>query len=264
MKYIFIFLSLSVLFSSCTDEFASIPNPKDTIEKLALIDVYKKLVSNDIKISATIANSQGNFSAALWEENNRASALSICKDGDEIACDYENIIIGDHVLPLKIPGGFRKNKHPEYKSLFGREVDIYLEKDESSLESRNDDPYSSIYVPEVLSVGEMGVPNLQDGFTITWNGDSDNESGVYIILEYTAWENPGLYDEYPENQYNFVNVVDNGSYTFQLSDFPDIPHQNALVKLTILRGVFDIVDIEGEDKFRIIAYTQAYGYARVN
>ncbi|MBV6652199.1 MAG: hypothetical protein KI786_00495 [Mameliella sp.] len=263
MKYIFLFLSLSVLFSSCTDEFGRIPNPKNAIEQLALIDVYKQLVSNEIKISATIANSQGNFSTALWEENNRASALSICKDGHEIACDYESIIIGDHVLPLKTPGGFRKNKHPEYKSVFGQEVDVYLEESESSLESRND-LYSSIYVPEVLAVGEMGVPNLQDGFTITWNGDSDNENGVYIILEYTAWENPRLYDEYPQNQNDFVNVVDNGSYTFQLSDFPNIPHQNALVKLTILRGVFDIVDIEGEDKFRVIAYSQAYGYARVN
>jgi hypothetical protein len=263
MRYLFIFLSLSVSFSSCTDEFSSIPNPKDAIEQLALIDVYNQLASSDIKVSATIANAQGNFSAEMWEENNRASALSLCKDELEMVCEYENLRIGEHVLPLKDPGGFRKNKHPEYKSVFGQEVEVYLERGTTTIEPRND-LFSTIYVPEILAVEEMGVPTLQNGFTINWNADSENESGIYIILEYTPWENPRLFDEYPQSQHNYVNVVDNGSYTFQSSDFPDIPRQNALVKLTVLRGVFDIVDIEGEDKFRIIAYTQVYGYARVD
>lgn len=262
MKYTPIAIIGILLLSSCTDDFI-FPKPKDAIEQLTLIELYNKLVSSDIKISATIANSQGNFSTELWEENNRASALSLCKAEQEIGCEYENLRIGEHVLPLKHPGGFRKNKHPQYKSVFGQEVDVYLERGKTTIEPRNE-LFSTIYIPEVLAVEAMGVPVLQDGFTINWNADSENEGGIYIILEYAPWENPRLYDEYPQNQRNYISVTDNGSYTFESSDFPDIPHQNALVKLTILRGAFDVVEIEAENEFRIIAYTQVYGYARVD
>jgi len=57
-------------------------------------------------------------------------------------------------------------------------------------------------------------------------------------------------------------VPDNGNYLFKKQDFENIPGGNSLVRLTVLRGNFDLPTVEGE-QLRILAYSEVYGYARV-
>ncbi|TXB67890.1 hypothetical protein [Phaeodactylibacter luteus] len=263
MKNINFFLLLAIFFSSC-EEMKELPVIERATEDLALIDLYFKLTNEDIKISATVANTQANFFADMWDENNRASALGICYEGTEVGCSYEAVSVGEHELPLGVPGGFRKNRAPEYKSLFGREVEVKLLAKGQEIDARENPVNSTVYIPDILEVVEMGIPDLEDGFTIQWNADDDNENGVYLIIEYSPWENPRLAEDHEEKLYAYIHVEDSGSYAFQKADFADIPGLNALVHLTVLRGTFEIADLqEGGEQFRFLAYTQASGYARV-
>lgn len=249
------FISLLVLVSSCS--FEEVITPNERLEKLRLIDVYYNLTNPDIKASVTVANVQGNFSADLWDENNRASAL--CINGSSI-CENEHIVIGSHEIPLNVEGGFRENRAPKYKSLFGKDVGIELVR-EGGVESR--DQVTDMYVPQVLQVSlPDAVPVLADGYSISWNADELNDNGVYIVLHYSPHENPDNTHGYTRSQYGYVHVPDNGNYIFQKQDFENIPGGNSIVRLTVLRGNFDLPTLEGE-QLRILAYSEVYGYARV-
>lgn len=231
--------------------------PEVGLEKLRLIDVYYNLTNPDIKASVTIANVQGNFSPDLWDENNRASAL--CLEGNAI-CENESIIVGSYELPLGVKGGFRENRAPKYKSLFGNDVGVELTKKEG-VESR--DQITDLYIPQVLQVSlPDALPVLADGYSISWNADELNENGVYIVLHYSPHENPDDSNDYTRSQYGYVHVPDNGNYLFKKQDFENIPGGHSLVRLTVLRGNFDLPTVEGE-QLRILVYSEVYGYARV-
>lgn len=246
-----------LLYTSCSQD--SLLRPHKVLDQVKLIDLYLNLTSPDLEGGISIVNNQGNFSSALWDENNRVTAS--CLPGSAI-CAYDEVHLGDHTLPLSAGAGFRKDRAPEYKSLFGQDLSISLGK-KGALDMR-DGPItiSNIYIPAILDVTVDDVPHLSNGYPIQWNADPQNSGGVYILLHYSPKENPRHAEASPENEYNYVHVPDNGLYTFNKSDFPDIPSEYTLVMLSIIRGAFDLPEVD-DAPMRILAWTKASGFARV-
>lgn len=115
-------------------------------------------------------------------------------------------------------------------------------------------------IPQPLEFCINEVPDLSESFALNWNADANNELGVYIIVQYTAFENPALSKTYPDKLANYINIEDTGSYTFDVGDFPDIP-DTALVLLRIVRGVVELREVNGEE-VAVYAITHVGGYAR--
>lgn len=252
-RYLLFLFVLIILFSwSCKKEKTILTEARTTI---SLLDVYYNLVANpEIDATFSIHNYQANFGYRPEDEVNNIAVS--CVTGKSI-CDYEHIDLNGTLF--QISDGY--NEYPNninYKSFFGQNASFRLT-DSSKPDLRNGE-LSQIYIPAALDISITEVPSLSDGYQIVWNEDVQNVSGVFIVVEYYPFENPNFSEDYPDEIIHYINIEDDGSYSFNVSDFPGIP-TNAIVTLKILRGAFDLGESE-EDAIRIFALSHVTGYAR--
>lgn len=191
-----------------------------------------------------------------------------------VVVNVTNELLSDKVGVKINEYGLDINKNRVYEKFQGNEEQFYGKKVLFSFESResserNEETYGPYYIPEIISINipELNSQKvLRDNALITWNADPLNENGVYIVVQYTAFENLHLKDEHPERQFEFEIVEDNGSYIFKKSDFPLIP-DDALVIVKAIRGIYDFIDIENfsgefEEDLLFVAHTESSGYAK--
>lgn len=252
MKYqLSIALMLSFLSIACESEKIDLVEKKQPI---SLLDIYRGFTSPDRAASVSVINYQANFISEIKEEQTTATVTCVPENS---ICEYEEIIFGNHSFDFA-PGS-KRYEGLEYKSIFGSDISLTLQNN-TGIDNR-DPEMLNLYIPMILDVSINEVPNLQNGYNISWNADTQNTAGVYIILEYTPHENPDLKSTFSDNIFNYVNIEDTGVYNFSKSDFPDIP-SSSLVMLRIIRGAFELPEIEGE-LVRVYGLTHVGGYARI-
>ncbi|KGE88867.1 hypothetical protein [Phaeodactylibacter xiamenensis] len=251
MRIVFVLFTLALLGFGCTKDSLSLSKLKET---LTLIDIYRAVTNESLDASLTIDNYQANFG---FSEEDRVTLVSTaCVPGKDI-CKYSSIAVDD--LQLKFEEGTNRYPHdPIYNDLFGKTVSVSLLEGEGVI-GRNG-ILTQLYIPHALEVDINEVPQLSNSFVLNWNADQMNELGVYIIVQYAAVENPNFVDDFPEEIVNYIQTEDDGSYVFQVNDFPDIP-EGSLVTLKIIRGAFELAE-EGEDLIRVFALSHVTGYAR--
>lgn len=247
--FLVVFLSFFVL--ACESENFDFPEKPQQIN---ILDLYRGFTSPDRAASISVINYQANFTPDTWAEQTLATVTCV---PEKLICDYDEVMLGGHTFAFG--AGSDRYDGPEYKSLFGKDIALTFGKD-GEVSTRGPEAVN-LYIPMVLDVTIGEIPNLQNGYTITWNADAQNTDGVYIVLEYTPFENPRLRPDYPDKIYNYVKVDDIGSYVFSKNDFPDVPG-TSLTTLRIIRGAFELPVIEGE-LLRVYAVTHVGGYARV-
>jgi hypothetical protein len=116
-----------------------------------------------------------------------------------------------------------------------------------------------MYIPQVV---EITYPKSHESFypicyfdkyKLTWDKDSRNTFGVVILVE---WDGSTLDKETTKNYIRRVDVVeDTGETIVRQEMFDDIPHL-AIVRVTILRGNIDIVEIQ-DMAYKIYASSEA-------
>lgn len=254
MKYHIIFIFIIAQLFSCQNELLDIAT-EEVKEQLTLADIVRGITSPDRNATISILNYQSNFNPSTWAEYTTVSVS--CNEGSDI-CEADEVTFGPH--QFSFGSGYEQYTSPHYKDVFGQTISISF-KESGDIDRDFDN--MQLYVPEVLS---LDVPTnepillLQNGVFINWNADPNNPNGVYIIVEYTPFENKPLRDAYPDKEYGYVNVPDNGSYTFSKSDFPEIP-DGSLTLLRVARGSFIFPEVDDEP-IRVFAVTHVGGYAK--
>lgn len=250
MKPLYVITILSLLILGCSKEKLSVSDLKS---KMSLIDIYRSVTNESIDASITITNYQANFGRS--DKDKVTHITTACVSGKEI-CEYDRVAINDVEL-LFGEGRKTHQDNSAFRAIFGKEAIIRLIEDED-LDGRDGEDIE-MYIPQPLELSINEVPNLSESFSLNWNADENNELGVYVIVQYTAFENPALSETHPDKLVNYINIEDTGSYTFSVDDFPSIP-EDALVTLKILRGAFELSE-DGNDLIRVFAISHVTGYA---
>ncbi|HIQ85546.1 MAG TPA: hypothetical protein IAC86_07125 [Candidatus Cryptobacteroides excrementigallinarum] len=146
-----------------------------------------------------------------------------------------------------------KSDNRDFKSLFGSDVSFSIESEVlTKTASENNEVSISLYVPEeivitvpkVSSTKEMLPLCYYDGFQVHWNEDSYNENGVLAIIEWTG--DMVLGADFPSTYIRRICIFDDsGSGVLPRSMFEGIPDA-AVCSLALIRGVTDIVSVNGE------------------
>jgi hypothetical protein len=116
-----------------------------------------------------------------------------------------------------------------------------------------------MYIPQVV---EITYPKSHESFypicyfdkyKLTWDSDSRNTNGVVILIE---WDGSTLDKETTPDYIRRIDIVeDTGETTIKKEMFDDIPHL-AIVKVTILRGNINIVEVQ-DVAYKLYASSEA-------
>lgn len=112
----------------------------------------------------------------------------------------------------------------------------------------------SAYLPEKLTItnpdqngatDEFQMPlSRYGGFDLTWNGDSNNEKGVFIEILWTSVNNgQGNTPGSNTTKAHYILTKDNGQYHIGSNDLQSIPNGHATIK--IMRGNASLMYAQG-------------------
>lgn len=260
MKYSFLLFAITVTLFGCEknaeDIIRSANNQLDLIELFtAETDGTILVINSKNDLTNSPASSSKTY---IRTANNANSTLST---HPQISFNQD--------IDLALRGETGMNAFPpdtNYERLFGRELAAVFSSPDNSREAEV--LLQLGYVPSVLNptlspTSSTGIPELHEGFNLTWNGDAANASGVYILIDYLPAENPELSSTHQAKLLNYINVPDNGTYVLRKSDFPEIPG-GSVVTLQMIRGNGKIHQMENNggngDDLAIVVYSKVSGY----
>lgn len=158
-----------------------------------------------------------------------------------------NVKIDNITIPMESHKGYLiRGNEPivdQFENLYGKNVVFSIA---GSTESGYQPQSFSMYIPKKLNVSFSGYiesfsrPAIRRNtpLTITWQADASNSIGVLIKIENEHPIDKTLNPDMNSNKNyatNYILVEDDGSYTFNPSDFQNIPDMHELL-ITILRG----------------------------
>lgn len=249
-----LFIGIGILLIGCSK--------KDLITAISfehrdLMEIYLDLADPELDASISLTNYQANFGRSDSDIMNTMTVS--CLEGRGL-CNYEKLFLND--VDFRFSSG-RINYQDEYDfaSFFGQELSVRLD----NIGERDEATTLNLYLPQILHLSLQDDTFLGQGYTITWNADVLNEEGVYIIVMYHPIENSNLVEDHPDKRTNYITVEDNGSYTFDPADFPEIP-EGSLVTLKVLRGAYVIggTELDTDEILRVFGITHATGYIKFN
>lgn len=171
--------------------------------------------------------------------------------------------IGGYNIPMNEKNIYEwKPNESIVSSLFGNEISFSVDGNSSHNFPKTE---LSMYVPKRLNVTYNNPTNdflkisRNENFRIDWDADNLNSNGVLMIIRAESL----LRNGYPNPDSSLINVpqnivlaIDDGSYTFQPSDFAGIP-PGVSMKIFILRGNISISNVNG-CKTKFMAYDAVF------
>ncbi len=166
--------------------------------------------------------------------------------------EYKNVgqvSIGDMQIPALERNGYmimtaNSEQSAKFNGMLGKTVEFEIEGSTSSGYSRK---ITKLYIPKPLNpkfengelnVGSRAAIKRNSKFQLQWDADVNNPKGVVLTIEnqhkIDTAEIPDMTSQI-KYAYNVILMEDDGSYTFQPSDFDGIPDEQELL-ITLTRG----------------------------
>ena len=261
MKNLFYLFVLLFVWVSCKPEDVSLNKSESTISPESVLLKYSNFFGQETDGVIRLAESSNLYSQNAQER--WASFLSYFKGEN-----YRYIHFADEIKMNEL-SFFPRTEDNVAEALKSKDIAKLYGNDISCKIIKAGKTYSkNIYLPQpikievpVLTTDNM-VAELEIGTQIKWNIDSQNKSGVVIVLRYVPEvSDKATAQKFPNNIERFIGVEDTeGTYTLKAKDIEGLPKEKgAMVEIVVGRVGFDLFNIPEANKT-----ISLYGYTLVS
>jgi len=169
---------------------------------------------------------------------------------DNVTIQYGNLTLDDVVITPNTYGVYQSESmlnNPQLGPLFGKTVEFTVDKGDIE---RTVVLQTGLYVPKDIIIyaplrttANQVLPlNTQ----ISWNADTNNTKGVYILIEFDPedQDNSAFANATSHYQHNLIHTDDDGSFTLSANDFSDMPSG---AKIILWVGRCNNVMVDGQE-----------------
>jgi len=249
-----IYISVLSIFSltSCSDD-KGIETNEITENKVASFEDYFEFLNTETNGSVIVQSISTPLSSEAFMAS---SSINGNKQPLALKVDDEVVSFTNYQYSELAKKSYSNVNLDNMSNVFGNQftVDITPEQmiaSRTSNSSSSNSGVESVYIPNLINAQFSGLSNgkIVAGSQISWNFDSQNESGVVIGLEYNPLSQleESIVTQKSDRLLKGVTLADSGIYTITTQDLAEFP-SNSMLTFYIGRAGFNIAtDDNGND-----------------
>lgn len=249
MKNCLFFLTILLLFNACTKD-EHIQRVERNMMPLLLRHYEKNIEETSGVITLTFFRT---LAIKNEVQGGVPSVTGAILDDNGEAQDFGTLTIGSTPVFADSNNGntYGGGRNEATRPLYGTRTLFSLEN------SFSDFP---MYIPKAITITNFeqiagNRPKIQEGTTINWNKDEQNDKDIIILVDCDVCDNSG---QGIETIKEVILTNDDGAYTFKKKNLSQFPN-NSRLQVTLIRGNYEVVTATDGREILLCNYSMMVG-----